>query len=1028
MPIKNDPTAVTRQIQHALRNNILSSREANRLVREIKKDGVTEAEVDAVVKTLQAALAGSADSLSIDVSTRGRQKTINRFLGRLNDAQPLPLQGASGGRPTGSVNWLQLMTQQSEAVAEPLPERSFGGREVGVDTKGGLTLGDHRISFEGTPSTEMNEALWALNQGGQMDSLDSKSRAALQKNLLGLVRDHIATPNDAEGKFKKLVATAAATGALVDSADSWDSEMIDSALELAGQAPNPMTKSLLLRGLGNAALSADQKAQLDAIEVPEHSEALLKSYDSMRNETARIGYSTVKNEAAEFALSALTFAKTPAAIENIESGMKSWKDLNSDYSNPWDGEEIGHMNQILEGYVDKYPQTAFQYGTFSKEAPKRIADVTNARAVAEVAPQLEGSSPSIGGFPLTREQADFIQTLLPNIQDEASVKTLVRTLATADGMFKSRMPNSYGSIATPAKPMSPAAFEMFKKAAAEYQETAGGTKTGKLDYSSFRESFSRQCKTIHSKLRPRLAELNGNPPRWGNTQLSAEAAQFIQTQMEQHTRSEMSVDNMGRAIQVFAQQHGGKLEGAAFEQFQSMITEYKANWPGVQTFDFNKLERIASYKVQGKDLPLCSINGKQVGLAEFYDKVGMDVSNAIDPSRQRHDWMADRWGYRAKEAVELLDVVAEQTARNEGPVATLRDRFPGRDVEIQATGRDGAHEQFLYVVKDGYRTRTYAQGSDGELRPYRGRNNPVLFSASIGQEGELNVQVPERIRAHRYPLQTTYSVGDKIDLHYNDYNATERHEEGKPFETKSKILEGEIVGYDASGRYQVKFTNPEGKEITKNVNLSEIRRTNNPHYFKSRASYFSDTTINLQTDKALKTFLEEAQPIIDSYLPADGSTVTMSPQELAKRQKDCIKALMKYTRERVKYPASKGAGADEASAKYHEFVDGGRFPLGELIKIGKGVCRHQCILEHLLLQQAGIESRLASGSANTSSGNFRGFHIWTEVTLADNERYLSDQTWNDTTIPLWEGAYGTDKRRTEMYYRTARYDRQIELD
>ena len=96
-----------------------------------------------------------------------------------------------------------------------------------------------------------------------------------------------------------------------------------------------------------------------------------------------------------------------------------------------------------------------------------------------------------------------------------------------------------------------------------------------------------------------------------------------------------------------------------------------------------------------------------------------------------------------------------------------------------------------------------------------------------------------------------------------------------------------------------------------------------------------------------------------------------------------------------------------------------------LAKIGKGVCRHQCIFEQLLLQLAGIDSRLASGAANTGSGNYRGLHIWSEVTLADNARYLTDQTWSDPTIPLWDGAYDSDKSRAEMYHRTARYDSTV---
>ena len=50
------------------------------------------------------------------------------------------------------------------------------------------------------------------------------------------------------------------------------------------------------------------------------------------------------------------------------------------------------------------------------------------------------------------------------------------------------------------------------------------------------------------------------------------------------------------------------------------------------------------------------------------------------------------------------------------------------------------------------------------------------------------------------------------------------------------------------------------------------------------------------------------------------------------------------------------------------------------------------------------------------------------VTLADGQRYLSDQTWNDATIPLWHGAYDSDARRREMSDRTAEYDAEIIQD
>lgn len=1026
MPIKNDPSVIQAQIHQALQNNVLSRREADRLLTTVKKDGVTEEEVKVIVDTLKAALAGSPDSVSMDVSSSAREKVLNHLMGRLHAEHPVPLEGANG---PGPVNWLKLMTQQSEAKPVALPDRSFGGKDVGIDANGQVVLGGKRVSLQGEPTAEMHEALWTLNKPNQTDRLDDKSRNALTQQLLGVVQDNIGVANDAPGKYKKLVAVNAAAGALADVANRWDAATVDKVLDFAGKAPNPMIQSLLLRGLGNATLSPEQKTKFDGLSKPENSELLLKKYDELRNEMGRIDYSTVKGETAQLALSAMTFAKSDVSIENIENGMKTWKGLNQDYSQPWDREEVGHMNRILEAYVDKYPQTSYVYGTFSEEAPREIGNITNQRAVSAVAPKLDENPPSLQGFPLTREQADYVKTLLPNVRDESTIKNMVRSLATADAMFGANLPSSWGEPTLPQKPMSTAAFEQFKTAATSYQETVGSSKDGKLDYNDFQSNFREHIGELQSRLKPRLAELNQNPPQWGEIKLSPETASFVKQQLMDHTRSTMSVDNLGRALQVFANAHGGSVEGAASEKFQEMVQSYKNDWPGVKTFDFNKLERIASFKVQGKEVPLCTINGQTVGLAEFYGKVGTSVAKAIDPSQQSQPWMPDRWGYRAKEAVELLDVVAEKAARNEGPVALLKERYPGKQVEIQATGRDGAHDQFLYVVKDGNRqVGVFAQGSDGTVAPFQGRNNPVLFTATVGQDGQLNVNVPTSISVLRYPLQTTYSVGDKVDVHFRDNSVSESQKEGEAFSAQARVLEGQILGFDAKGNYEVQYTTPKGEVEKKSVPLADIRRANNPHYFKPKSSYFSDVTINLQTDKELAEFLKGAQPIIDSYLPADGSTVTMSAQELAKRQKDCIKALMEYTHERVKYPADKESATDDNSKKYHELVDGyGRFPLGELVKIGKGVCRHQCILEHLLLQQAGIESRLASGAANTSGGNFRGYHIWTEVTLADNQRYLSDQTWDDAVIPLWEGAYSNDKRRIEMYDRTARYDSDMEL-
>jgi hypothetical protein len=170
----------------------------------------------------------------------------------------------------------------------------------------------------------------------------------------------------------------------------------------------------------------------------------------------------------------------------------------------------------------------------------------------------------------------------------------------------------------------------------------------------------------------------------------------------------------------------------------------------------------------------------------------------------------------------------------------------------------------------------------------------------------------------------------------------------------------------------------------------EHERFNHPHYFSETSSLFSDVKININSDQALKAFLEGADPIIQQHLPTDGTLLGLSTTELAKRQKACVEALMKYAAANMKYPQDTKTTMDPESKEYHRLMGAGwnQVELGALVKIKKGVCRHRCIAQHLLLQRAGIDSRLASGSANTSTGGFRGFHIWVELSLADNS-YLS---------------------------------------
>ncbi|MCP4503440.1 MAG: transglutaminase domain-containing protein [Deltaproteobacteria bacterium] len=394
--------------------------------------------------------------------------------------------------------------------------------------------------------------------------------------------------------------------------------------------------------------------------------------------------------------------------------------------------------------------------------------------------------------------------------------------------------------------------------------------------------------------------------------------------------------------------------------------------------------------------------------------------------------MADRWGQRARSSVEIMDAFGQMATEDKGPLHALKQKFPGKEIMIKATGRDGEHDQFLFCVKgpQGKIEDTYTL--DGEMnliafKKPRSSEEPVLFRATVNDDGSFNIDVQKTPRiVRKYPLQTPYSLGDSVDVPFFDSSVTEDWEDGKPFRTQNKVLEGKISGFDGKGTYDVSFTQPDGKESIKKMTLGDLKKYNNPHFFMEKSSYFSDVNININTDKELAGFLEGADSIINKHLPQDGSLAKMAPGELVKHQKAFIDEVMGYVRDTMKYPTSKDHSPDDASKTYHDLNDGyGRFDLGKLVKIKRGVCRHQCILEHLVMQRAGIDSRLASGSANTGGGDYRGLHIWMEVALADNSRYLSDQTWSDATIPLWNGAYDSDKRRVEMYHRTARYDSRV---
>ncbi len=1074
MPVTNDPAAVRASLLAAIKSSNydpttkknapgLSSGEVDKLLKEIKKDGVTDDEVKVVVDTLVEALKSGYDT-----STPREQKNIGRLLDTLDRLKPGAIADKAQFTQNGATSWLSLLQARAggaiptppptpppvvtppvtpvTGTVSPLPAKGFDGASLGVSSSGDVVVSGKSQSLQLRGNVDAT-ALLSLLKPGQLQSLDAGSKTALVAKLVSeLTSSATGLPIDpaTPPKFQAVLASMAALGMLAELAPSLTAAQSTQLLGLSGKTPSLMQEALLRRALAaapatpvvTAALAACPAAD-DAAKVKGEPDKLLAAYDTFRAENGRADYSDVKGGAVTSALACLAFAKGQVAVDNIGKGLGIWAAMDGN-SYSLSADEAKAVLTTLTPYIDNASATNLVFGAFVSDAPKNIAALQNAAVVAKLSPLLAAARPTLAGVPLSAPQAALVTKLLAGIKDDAAVAALGRSLAQAHATF-STTTTSWGTPQPPKEPLSDAAFAIFERAAVVAFEARGGTADGMIDIRSLESAITSDAKAIGDSVKPLLNDLsqgvirdrNATPPT--SIAISSQLASELTGLLSTTTRSIMSAPNIVAAAVVVAAKNGGKIDGAAAQQLSKIIADYRGEFPapagGPQLLDFNKLARIASFAVEGKQVPLCTINGQSVKIAELYTKVGEAVMGSIDKADLRHPWMADRWGLRAKVSVELLDVIAQKSSEGRGPVFVLQQQFPNAKIDVLATGLDGEHQRFIYQVQDGMAApKFFAEGSDGTVSKYdtqlRGLE-PVLFSASVKRDGSFDVAVPAGTRKiAKYPLQTPWGPGTRIDVGYYDANTRLQSDEGKPFTTPYKVAQGRITGYKPDGSYTVEYKDAAQKITQKSMSLDEIKKFNAPHFFAANGERFSDVTMNIKTDADLKGFLDGANPIIQRFLPADGSLLKLSPPELAKKQRECVAALMAYTHERIKYPAE-GAGADPESVAYHKLDASGMFNLGELVKLKKGVCRHQCILEHLLLQRAGIDSRLASGAANTSTGDFRGFHIWTEIILADDARYLSDQTWNDVAIPLWEGAYSVRKEREEMYDRTSQYDRNI---
>lgn len=1011
-----------RLFQRAIDNSILSRNEMQGLDRLIQ----TPDDAQWVVGQLKERLEN--DGLELEQFTR--RPRLDAFLGKLDARFGLDLGkdapagkdlvdallAARGAKPVDPV---VLKEEAGDPIQ--LPKKSFGSQALTLHGEK-IQLGEASfgLRLDAPPSDAELEARLGLLKAGQLTDIPTEDKVVVAGALLDGLEASFPLDMEAKGKFRLAVGAMAAAGSLADLSEVLDGPALDRIEKLVGDAPNPMVASLLIRALEEAG-GADRAAKLESPEAKDH---LLETFDALVSGTFKLGYGRLEEPARQVLLKGVAFARNEDATKSLFEGAKIYPEI--DPKKAWTPEVTGHLASVLETYVDSYPQADYVFGTFAGDAPKEVAKVTNARVSAALTASFDGAAPTLGSAPLSAAQADAMKAFLPGIANEADAEKIAGALAEAQDMFSGQLRGRWSDAPMPEAPISDAAFALFVRHAQNAFDARESTPNGMMDAKALGEAVKEDARAMAAALMPILSGLNAEPPRFGEIPTTKAAAGYLKDLLQSRMKSVLSPANLVEAAEVFAKSNGGKLDGAAFEGLTKLVTRYAQEFPGSQQFDFNKLGRLAQFAVEGRDIPLSTLNGQKVGMAAFYGAVASSVAGAAAKGQAKYGWMADRWGFRARESVELVDVIAQKTAEGEGPVKALRDQFPGRSVTVVATGASGAHQQLLFEVEG---KGQFAQASDGTIAALEERIEPILFTASIREDGAFDVKTPDTIDTRRWPLQTTYAVGDSIDVFYKDPKANDDWKEKEKFQTAHKILPGEIVGFDTKGVYDVRVKMPGGEDQIRRIALVQIEDANNPHDFSFHGSEFSDVSIHVGEQPKLAELIDGAQPIIAKHLPTGGAMLEMSNGEIAKRQKACVKELMSYVADRMKYPASKDSNPDPASKEYHDIIDGlgwyQKVPLGKLLELERGVCRHQCIAQQLLMQSAGIDSRLASGAANTRSGDYRGLHIWTELATALDERFLSDQTWNDVAIPLWNGAYDVDARRIEMYHRTARYDGQI---
>lgn len=710
---------------------------------------------------------------------------------------------------------------------------------------------------------------------------------------------------------------------------------------------------------------------------------------------------------ADALLGALAFASSDAAAAQLLTSVSALAAI-STRRDTLSRDAGAALRAALTRAVNGTTATLLSFATWPSETQRAVSDVVHARAVAGF------DASRFGGRSWTARQAAELGAAVQIARDAPAMGVLEAAVREASVPFgdSAAVPGTaWAAVRRAIQPLRDAAETSVDRRS----DLTSLTARVHIDAAWIFEQIPSLWTALAQGATPALPDAPAMP-------VDATTTAWLRGLATHRLASERSLPNLLLALQA-----------GPHAEVRAQVDAYLEQWPDTDVFDFNKLDRQVRAGLSGDTRPIYTLNGDPVEAARLHVAVGLAVKGALAKVAFPLPWIAHRFGYRAKQAAELVDLLAERAAQGKGALAQLRLLRPEAALHVLATTSDLEYNSLIFQVETASGRETWYADSAGQVALHSRAPEPkhVLFDAVVDARGAIAFSVPAALglSSRAYPLICTWGLGDRVDVEARVAGATDHLVETERFATASQVQHGTIIAYDTQGNHTLEVDTPAGKE-TRVATWDQVRGWNNPHLVAEEGGVACSVVFNRSRDPRFVASLAEADRIAAEHgLPE--FDLALTEVELAAAQKRFLRALNAWSRTVLVYP--RHPPKDDADKAYDDKLGDGVHPMGAYLELKRGVCRHQFIHEHMGKQRAGVDERFASGAANTGTGAFRGLHIWGEVILPDRSRlaaehvepsdtrYLSDATWGDPYVPLWEGAYGNDLRRVEMYARTAQY-------